>query len=103
MEYTLDIFMKQPEALMRKMALNCKARRLERGLSRRSLSEKIGVPAPTIERFEVTGRISLESFLAIVVEFGYYDEMFEILSKPKYTTGEELDVINSNRNRIKGR
>ena len=103
MEYTLDIFMKQPEALMRKMADSCKARRLEKALSRRSLSERTGIPAPTIEKFENTGKISLESFLTLVVEFGYFDEMSQILSKPKYTTGEELDTINKNRNRIKGR
>ena len=83
MEYTLDIYSKQPEQLMKKMAQNCKARRLERGYSRRTLAQKTGVPAPTIERFETTGKISFESFCAIVVEFDYFQEMSEILSKPK--------------------
>ena len=41
MEYTLDIFAKQPEQLMTKMAKNCKDRRLERGYSRRTLAEKL--------------------------------------------------------------
>ncbi len=103
MEYTLDIYSKQPEQLMQKMALNCKARRLERGYSRRTLAERTGVPAPTIERFENTGKISFESFCAIVVEFDYFSEMSEILSKPKYSTGSELETINRNRKRIKGR
>ena len=103
MEYTLDIYAKQPEQLMRKIALNCKARRLERGYSRRTLSELTGVPAPTIERFETTGKISFESFCAIVVAFDYFYEMSEILSKPKYSTGSELEIINKNKNRLKGR
>jgi hypothetical protein len=38
-----------------------------------------------------------------VVEFGYFDEMFEILSKAKYSTGAELETINKNKNRKKGR
>lgn len=96
MEYTLDIYSKQPEQLMKKMAQNCKARRLERGYSRRTLAQKTGVPAPTIERFETTGKISFESFCAIVVEFDYFQEMSEILSKPKYSTGIELETINKN-------
>lgn len=103
MEYTLDIYARQPERLMEMMAKHCKDRRLERGYSRRTLAERTGVPAPTIERFEKTGKISLESFCSIVVEFDYFQEMSEILSKPKYTTGSELETINRNKNRIKGR
>lgn len=103
MEYTLDIYSRQPEQLMLKMARNCKVRRLERGYSRRTLAERTGVPAPTIERFERTGRISFESFCAIVVEFDYFQEMSEILSRPKYSTGTELETINRNKNRVKGR
>ena len=103
MEYTLDIYARQPERLMEMMAKNCKDRRLERGYSRRTLAERTGVPAPTIERFEKTGKISLESSCAIAVEFDYFQEMSEILSKPKYTTGSELETINRNKNRIKGR
>lgn len=103
MEYTLDIYSKQPEQLMQRMAQNCKARRLERGYSRRTLSERTGVPAPTIERFETTGKISFESFCALVVEFDYFQEMSQILSMPKYTTGTELETINRNKKRRKGR
>lgn len=103
MEYTLDIYARQPELLMAMMAKNCKDRRLERGYSKRTLAERTGVPAPTIERFEKTGKISLESFCAIAVEFDYFQEMSEILSKPKYTTSSELEAINRNKNRIKGR
>ena len=88
---------------MKRMAQNCKARRLERGYSRRTLSERTGVPAPTIERFETTGKISFESFCALVVEFDYFEEMSQILSMPKYATGSELETINRNRNRQKGR
>lgn len=40
-----------------------------------------GIPAPTLERFEKTGKISLESFCKIVVELGYFNEMSVILSK----------------------
>ena len=51
MEYTLDIYARQPERLMEMMAKNCKDRRLERGYSRRTLAERTGGPAPTILSF----------------------------------------------------
>ena len=39
MEYSFDIFDKNPERLATILAENCRRRRLDRGLSRRSLSE----------------------------------------------------------------
>lgn len=103
MEYTLDIYSKGPEQLISSLALNCKARRLEKGYSRSRLSKLTGVPAPTIEHFEMTGKISLESFCKLAIEFGYFDEIASLLSKSKYSTGSELEIINKNKNRKKGR
>lgn len=103
MQYDLDIFQRQPDLLMARLAANCKARRLEKGYSRRHLAEVTGVPAPTLERFERTGKISLESFCRLVVEFDYYDEMAALLSRSKFTTSAELETIHKNKDRRKGR
>lgn len=103
MEYNFDIFDKTPERLAMMLAENCRKRRLDKGMSRRSLSETTGIPEPTLERFETKGKISLESFLKLVVEFGWFDEMSGILSRTKFTTGDELESINRNQGRKKGR
>jgi len=103
MEYSFDIFDKSPERLAMIMAENCRKRRLDKGLSRRSLSEMTGIPEPTIERFETKGKISLEAFLKLVIKFDWFDEMSAIMSKSKFTTGEELETINKNRGRQRGR
>ena len=103
MEYRLDNYSRNPDVLMRHLADNCKARRLEAGYSRRTLADHTGIPAPTIEYFERTGKISLESFCRLAIEFNYFDELCAILSKSKYSTAEELATINRNRNRRKGR
>ena len=94
MEYSIDIFDKNPERLALILAQNCR---------RRSLAEATGIPEPTIERFETKGKISLESFLKLVIKFGWFDEMNAIMVKSKFSTGEELKTINRNRNRQKGR
>lgn len=103
MEYCFDIFNKNHGRLATILAENCRKRRLDKGMSRRSLSEITGIPEPTLERFETRGKISLEAFLKLVVEFGWFDEMSNILSKSKFNTGEELEAINRNRGRQKGR
>lgn len=103
MEYRLDNYTRQPETLMARLATNCKARRLDKGYSRHTLSELTGIPAPTIERFERTGKISLESFCRLAIEFDYFDELGAILSRTKYSTAEELEKINRNKGRRNGR
>lgn len=103
MEYSFDIFDNTNERLASILAENCRRRRLDRGMSRRALSEQTGIPEPTIERFETKGKISLEAFLKLVVEFDWFNEMAAIMSKSKFTTGEELEKINRNQTRQKGR
>lgn len=103
MEYSLDNYSRNPDILLARIAGNCKARRLDKGYSRKTLSEITGVPAPTIERFERTGKISLESFCRIVIAFDYFDEMGNVLSRTKYSTSAELELITKNRNRKNGR
>lgn len=88
---------------MDRLAANCKARRLEKGLSRKHLSELTGIPAPTLERFERTGQISLEAFCRLAIEFEYFDELGAIMARTKYRTASELEAINKNRNRRNGR
>lgn len=103
MKYSFDIFDKNPERLAKILAENARKRRLDKGLSRRSLSERTGIPEPTLERFETKGKISLEAFLKLVVEFDCFDEMSTILGKSKFSTGEELETINKNQRRQRGR
>ena len=103
MKYSFDIFDKNPERLAKILAENARKRRLDKGLSRRSLSERTGIPEPTLERFETKGKISLEAFLKLVVEFDWFDEMSAILDRSKFSTGEELETINKNQRRQRGR
>lgn len=103
MQYSIDIFDQTAERVMKVLSDHCRKRRLDKGLSRRHLAEETAVPAPTIARFETSGKISLESFARIAIYFGYFDDLTQILGKSKYTTASELKQINDNRSRKKGR
>ncbi|MFI3261687.1 MAG: helix-turn-helix transcriptional regulator [Rikenellaceae bacterium] len=92
-----------PEELAEQLASKVQRRRLEKGLSRAALSRLSDVPAPTIAKFEQEHTISLQSFLSIVKALGHSDDIKLVLSEPKYNTIEELDQINKNKNRQRGR
>lgn len=91
------------DELVARLSENVKRRRLEKGLSRKALSMMSGVPAPTIAKFEQQHSISLVGFLALAKALGYTDALKSLLSEPIYTTMEELDTINKNKNRKRGR
>ena len=99
--YNFD--MDTPNELLAILADNLQKRRLEKGLSRGALAELSGVPAPTIAKFEQKHTISLSAYVALAKALGYSKAIKDLLSEPIYNTMEELEMINKNKNRKKGR
>ncbi len=99
--YNFD--METPDELLAILAGNLQRRRLEKGLSREALTEMSGVPTPTIAKFERQHTISLASFVALAKAMGYSQDVKSLLSEPLYSTMEELEQINKNKKRKKGR
>lgn len=91
------------EDIITEYAARIKQRRLEKNLSRNKLAELSGVSAATLRKFEDEGKISLESFIAIAVALGYSEELLKLMETPQYTTIEELNDINTNKSRKRGR
>lgn len=87
---------------MQRLAENLKARRLEKKLSTKHLAGMSGVPASSIQRFELKHTISLESYVKLAKALGYSEDIMQLLSEPKYETMEELLEINKNRQRKRG-
>ena len=90
------------QTTMQRLAENLKTRRLEKKLSTKSLAEMSGVPASSIQRFELKHSISLESYAKLSKALGYSEEIMQLLAEPKYDTMEELLEINKNRTRKRG-
>ncbi len=99
--YTFD--QESVEDLCQLVALNLRKRRLERGLSREALSMMSGIPVPTIAKFETQHKISFSSLIALAKALGYINQIKDLLSKPIYHTMQELEIINNNKNRKRGR
>ena len=88
--------------LMQQLAERVKARRLEKGLSRQSLAEISGVPAPTIARFEQQYAISMRQYIDLAITLGYAEQLQVLMQEPIYKTMEELETIQNNKNRKRG-
>lgn len=97
-----DFNIDTPEEILLLLAQNVQRRRLEKGISREALAEISGVPTATIAKFEQKHTISLASYVALAKALGYAKSLKELLSEPLYSTMEELDIINRNRNRKRG-
>lgn len=80
----------------RKMADDFRKRRVERGLTRKAVSEKAGVALANITRFEQKGLISLKNLILLAISMGYLCELRDTFSRPKYSTMEELTQIRRN-------
>ena len=100
MLYSFDI--DTPNDLCKTLACNAKRRRLELNLSRKALSAMSNVPVATITKWEQQYSISLKSFVAIAKSLGYSNDIKALLSQPQYSTMEELESINRNKNRKRG-
>jgi len=88
--------------VMQRLANHVKARRLEKKISAKSLAEMSGVALSTIKHFEQKHTISLESFVRIAKALGYTEDIWALMSTPKYDTMEELIEINKNKSRKRG-
>lgn len=102
MDY-LYTFNEEPlEVLLSRLADNVRRRRLEKGWTRADLSQRSGVPAPTIAHFESAHTISLASFVALARALGYKAQLDSLLSEPLFDTMEDIDLINKNKTRRRG-
>lgn len=80
---------KTPREIMRSYANNIRIIRKEKGFSQRKLAEKSGVAYGTLQKFESTGIISLESFLKLCKAIDRLEE-FESLLTPKNNDRDSL-------------
>lgn len=103
MHYIYDFNIDTTEEVLKSLAANMQQRRLEKGLSREALTKMSGVPTSTIAKFEQKHTISLASYVALAQSLGYTQAIKELLAKPQFNTMEELDIINRNKNRKRGR
>jgi transcriptional regulator with XRE-family HTH domain len=100
MSDSINIYM--PAEVSRILATRARALRLQYRMKQATLSEKSGVPAISIRRFESTGNISLSSLLKIAGALNCLDGFPELFPPHVAGTIAELEKIEGEKSRVRG-
>ncbi len=94
-----------PSKAQIKVADNVRERRLAMELTQEGLSERAGVPLPTLRKFEQKGFISLESFFKLLMVVGGIDDVITALKpvKPKFNSLDDVLKDSGHNSRKRGR
>ena len=88
----LSINISSPRQLKKQIALQAKKKRLEKNLSRETLSIKSSVPTSTIKRFETIGDIGLDALLRIALVLDSLNEFSQLFAMNVPTTLFEPNI-----------
>ncbi len=94
-----------PERAKEILSGNIKEQRLQQDLTQKGLSERSGVPLPTLRRFEQHGDISLEALVKLLIVLGSLEKVIkatEIEQQP-FTSIDEVLVSGAKAKRKRGR
>jgi transcriptional regulator with XRE-family HTH domain len=92
-----------PFEVSQNLAKRVRAKRLSLNLSQQSLSDNSGVSYSVIKKFELTGKISLESILKIALALGSLDEFSDLFKHDISKENITLDELLKQKTRKRGR
>ncbi len=92
-----------PFEASQKLAQSAREKRLSLNLSQQSLSETSGVSYSVIKKFELTGKISLESLLKIASALGCLNDFLEVFKNDISLETTSLDELMKQKTRKRGR
>lgn len=79
-----------PEDIALEIANRFQELRLAKNLSRKTVSEQSGVPAPSLRLFETTGKISLVSLLKLADALGSIDDFSTLFRRRETVSLDEF-------------
>jgi HTH-type transcriptional regulator/antitoxin HipB len=98
-----EFSLETPEQVGPRLAARLRALRLARGWKQATLAERSGVSLASLRRFEESGRVSLESLLALAFALGRLDDFAEVFEPPRAASLAELEAAEARPGRRRGR
>lgn len=89
--HMLAINFTPPEQILIDLGTRAKEARLRLNMSRKTLSDRSGVPESSIKRFEATGLIGTASFVDILIALDRVEEFDALFVNAAIPTIRELD------------
>lgn len=97
----IDVKLLAPQEVAGRIAGSAKERRLAHNFSQKTLAERSGVSLGVLKKFELTGKISLESLLKLAVALDCLEEFLSLFVKAKESFST-LDALLKERPRKRG-
>ena len=91
-----------PLTMGREISRQARQKRLSQNLTQQSLSSRSGVSYSVIKKFELTGKISLESLLKIAFALGYLGDFLKLFEVKEDLTEVTLDELLKDKKRKRG-
>ena len=85
--------MKTAQELMRELGERSKETRLSLNLTRDGLGSRSGVSVSVIRQFELSGKISLESFIKIAIALGVGSDFEQLLNSSDSQQPISMDLL----------
>ena len=81
----------------------CRATRLRQNITQQEAAERSGIPLSTYRRFEQTGQLSLERFVAVLHALNQVEALEQFLAPPPIRDLDALDQMSPPRQRARKR
>jgi len=91
-----------PDAILQKIAVRVKEKRLERNLTQKSFAKRAGVGYDAYRKFENTGEITLRNLLLCAVVLDDVEGFTELFTKKTWKNIDELLKIEKIKKRKRG-
>jgi transcriptional regulator with XRE-family HTH domain len=92
-----------PFDMLKHISKAAKEKRLSQNLSQQSLSDRSGVSLGVLKKFEITGKISIESLLKIAMALGCLGDFLVLFKKAPPESFASIDQLLKQKTRKRGR
>ena len=99
----MHVNMLTPDEMAKHISHLVRAKRLSLNYSQKTLSELSGVSFSVIKKFELTGKISLESLLKLALVLDSLNDFTELFKVNPTTQNMSLDDLIASKERKRGR
>lgn len=95
------LLLKSRTELLQDLVERCRATRLRQNMTQQETADRAGIPLSTYRRFEQSGQLSLERFVAVLHALNQIESLEQLMMPPPVQNLKELDTAPTQRQRAR--
>ena len=95
------LLLKSRAELLQELVERCRSSRLRQNMTQRETADRAGITLSTYRRFEQTGQLSLERFVAVLHALNQVEALEQLLIPPPVQDLSELNATKATRQRAR--